>query len=323
MDFEAVTQKIREIAARLLSEGQVDAVLGYREGTVPMRERPFFAYTPEEAQQLVWTPFCCNNLANFLIRKPKGEIGKWGIVAQGCVTRSLVGLIQENQLKREELFIIGVPSPGMVDRRKVLDKFPGKTISQVLVEGEELVVKGPGLEERLAMKTVKRDNCYTCIQRNPVIVDEMACDKAEDDSMGGDIDKMAAPWESLEPDQRWEEFQKTFQDCIRCYACRDACPLCYCHVCFVDETQPQWCGKTQDFADVATFHLLRAFHCAGRCTDCGACESACPVGIKMRRLTSKIEKDIRQMYGYRPGLEIEATPPMSVYKPNDPEDFIK
>jgi ferredoxin len=89
----------------------------------------------------------------------------------------------------------------------------------------------------------------------------------------------------------------------------------------VDENQPQWCGKTVEETDLHTFHILRAFHCAGRCTDCGACESACPVGIKMRRLTSKLEKDIRELYNYSPGLDMESTPPLSVYRPDDPEPF--
>jgi ferredoxin len=53
----------------------------------------------------------------------------------------------------------------------------------------------------------------------------------------------------------------------------------------------------------------------GRCTDCGACESACPQGINMRRLTSKIEKDIRELYGWEPGMDLEAQPPMSVFRP--------
>lgn len=321
--MEAVAQKIREIAKRLLSEGKVDAVLGYRKGTVPMRDRPYFAYTPEEAENLTWSLFCCNNLANFLVRRPKGEIGKVAVVAQGCVSRNLVGLIKENQLAREDIYVIGVPSPGMVDRRKVEAMFEGKTITKVEVDGDDLVVTGDGFEEKVNAKKVKRDNCYTCMHRNPVISDEMAADPEPEDAMGGDLDKVAAPWEKLDSDGRWEAFQETIADCIRCYACRDACPLCYCHVCFVDEGMPQWCGKTQDEADVATFHLLRAFHCAGRCTDCGACESACPAGVKMRRFTTKIEKDIRELYGYEPGLSLEATPPMSVYRPDDPEEFIK
>jgi ferredoxin len=321
--MEAVAEKIREIAKRLLSEGKVDCVVGYEKGTVPMRERPFFAYTPEEASRLTWSRFCCNNLANLLIRRPKGETGKVAVVAQGCVSRNLVGLIQENQLNREDLFVIGVNSPGMVDRNKVLARFPGRTITEVEEQGEDLLIKGPGLEEKVPIKEVKRDNCYTCIQRNPVIVDEWASEEGEKTS-GGNIDNVAAPWEKLDSEERYQKFLGEIVDkCIRCYACRDACPLCYCHVCFVDESQPQWCGKTQDDADVASFHILRAFHCAGRCTDCGACESACPQGIKMRRLTSKIEKDIREMYGYSAGMELDATPPMSVYRPDDPQEFIK
>lgn len=318
MELKETAEKIRQTAKRLLEEKKVDVVVGYAKGTVPMRDRPYFAYTPEECENLTWSCFCCNNLASLIIRRP----GKIGIVAQGCVSRNLVGLIQEKQLKREDLYIIGVVSPGMVDRRKVQAKFPAKIITEVVEDGEDLIVKGRGFEERVAKREVKRDNCYTCMHRNPVIYDEMI-GEPEGDSFGGDLDKVAAPWERIESaDERYEEFQKTLQDCIRCYACRDACPLCYCHVCFVDESKPQWCGKTQDEADVETFHILRAFHCAGRCTDCGACESACPQGIKMRRLTTKIEKDIRQMYGYEPGMDLKATPPMSVYRPNDPQDFI-
>jgi hypothetical protein len=46
------------------------------------------------------------------------------------------------------------------------------------------------------------------------------------------------------------------------------------------------------------------------------------MNISMRRLTSKIEKDIRGLYGYEPGMDINAKPPMTVFQPNDPEDFI-
>jgi len=320
--MEALVTKIREAAKKLLAEGTVDCVIGYAQGTVPMRDYPYFAYTPEEAENLTWSPFCTNNLANFLIRRPAGEKGKVAIVAQGCVSRSIVGLIKENQIKREQVYILGVPSPGMVDRRKVEALFPLKTITEVTVDGEDLIVKGKGFEERVEQKKVRRDNCYTCVQRNPVIVDELMAEEGPV-GWGGDIDKVAAPWEKLEPLERWAAFEATIKDCIRCYACRDACPLCYCHVCFVDESQPQWCGKGQDESDVGTFHLLRAFHCAGRCTDCGACESACPMGIKVRRFTSKIEKDIRELYDYTPGLDLESTPPLSVYRPNDPQEFIK
>jgi len=323
MDNQALTQGIREAASRLLAEGTVDCVLGYQAGTVPMRERPFFAYNPEEAQRLIWSGFCCNNLADFLIRRPAGEIGKVAVVAQGCVSRSIVGLIKEHQLTREQVHVIGVASPGMLDRDKVQALVgPDKVITAAAEEGDELVVEGPGFNQRIARNKVMRDNCYTCVQRNPVIFDELIGGESEP-THGGVIDKVAAPWERLDPAGRLAAFAENYQDCIRCYACRDACPLCYCHVCFVDESSPQWCGKTQDESDVLTYHILRAFHCAGRCVDCGACESACPQGIKVRRLTSKIEKDVREFYAYAPGLELESVPPLSMHRPDDPQGFIK
>jgi len=312
--MKEVVEQIRTKAKELLSEGKVDCVLGYKKGTVPMQEQPFCAYTPEEADQLTWSVFCTNNLANFLIK----NTGKTAVLAQGCVSRNIVGLIKENQIKRENVYILGIHSPGMVDAKKVQDKFPDKVIQEAYLEGEELVVKGKDFTEHIPHRDVKRNNCYTCTHRNAVIYDEFIGEQGKE-SGGGNIDKVAYPWSKLDPEQRWEKFQETFKDCIRCYACRNVCPLCYCDVCFVDESNPQWCGKGQEETDIYTFHILRAFHCAGRCTDCGACESACPVGIKMRHLTSMLEADIREKYDYSPGLDLESVSPLSNYSQNDPE----
>ncbi|MFO7760193.1 MAG: coenzyme F420 hydrogenase/dehydrogenase beta subunit N-terminal domain-containing protein [Desulfobia sp.] len=312
--MKEMAEQIRTRARELLSQGRVDCVIGYRKGSVPMQEQPFIAYTPEEADQLTWSVFCTSNLANFLIKRP----GKKAVVAQGCISRSIVGLIKENQVNREDVYILGVHSPGMVDAGKVRDRFPDRVLHQVYLEGEDLVVKGRDFTERVPHKEVKRNNCYTCTHRNAVIYDEFIGEKGQETG-GGNIDKVAAPWDRLEPGQRWEKFTSNFKDCIRCYACRNVCPLCYCDVCFVDEHNPQWCGKGQEETDIYTFHILRAFHCAGRCTDCGACESACPVGIKMRALTSKLEFDVRQNYDYSPGLDMESIPPLSNYKKDDPE----
>lgn len=315
--LQKYTEQLRTIAKDLLQQGTVDCFIGYRKGSVPMRDAPFVAYSPEEADELVWSSFCTTNLAKLLI----GRSDLAGIVAQGCVSRNIVGLIQENQIKRENIHVVGICSPGMVDHRKVQAQFLDKLIQGVEEDEEYLYVYGQGLEEKLLKRDVRRNNCHTCAHRNPVIYDQLIGELGPE-TWGGDIDKVAAPWEDLSADERWQKFEQTFKDCIRCYACRDVCPLCYCNQCFVDESRPQWCGKSQEEADIFTFHILRAFHCAGRCTDCGACESVCPVGIKLRFLTSKIEKDIRQMYEYEPGLDPEAIPPLSVYRPNDPEDFV-
>ena len=309
--------KIRETARDLLSRGAVDCVLGYEAGTIPMRARPVFVTSADEVDRLCWTGFCTGNLAKYLM----GRKDKVGIVAQGCVSRNIVGLIQEGQVDRDHVVIIGVPCLGMLDHRKIEARLPGKDIRTVGEEGENIQVDGSGFSEEIPRNFVKRDNCATCMHRNPVIADITVADRV-DETAGGNLDKVAAPWEPFDAAKRWETFTKNFASCIRCYACRDVCPLCYCKVCFVDEASPQWCGKTLEDADVASFHILRAFHCAGRCTDCGACESVCPMNIKMRRLTCKIEKDVRDLYGYEPGMDLDAKPPMTVFQPDDPEDFI-
>ncbi len=124
------------------------------------------------------------------------------------------------------------------------------------------------------------------------------------------------------PEEKRLYFDDLIKPCIRCYACRNACPACYCPTCFVDESKPQWLGKTTDATDTRTFHFLRAFHVAGRCTDCGSCERACPVGIKVRLFTKKLEKEVKELYGYEAGVISDQRPPLDTYRPDDPEPFL-
>jgi formate dehydrogenase (coenzyme F420) beta subunit len=309
---------IRAAARRLLSTGRVDRVLGFCRGSIPLRDRPFVARTIEEVDRLCWTGFCTTNPAKLLLESEE----RTAVVAQGCVSRNIAQLIQENRIARPNLHIIGVPCEGMIDREKALELAAFEIVSAA-EEGEALVLTGRGNRElRVRRSAVLRPNCRTCLHMNPVLFDELAGEPVEElprEPIGEDV----AEWEALPPGLRRERFRELIRGCIRCYACRDACPLCTCALCFVDDSRPQWCGKTQDEADVATFHILRAFHCAGRCTDCGACESACPQGIRLRILTSKLEKDVRDLYGYEPGLDTETLPPLCVYRPDDAEEFVK
>jgi formate dehydrogenase (coenzyme F420) beta subunit len=309
--------KIREISARLLKECRVDMVIGFRKGSMPMMNEPCFVNKAEDADQLVWDSNCGINLANYLTNRKE----KIGIIAKGCDSRNIVTHIIENKISREQLVIIGVPCQGMIDKHKINAMFDGE-IQDVTENGQKIAVTVDGKVNELDKADVVQKNCAVCTHRNPVIFDEMVAEPVEEQK---DVDRYAdvREIEAMQPEEKWNFFDELLSPCIRCYACKNACPLYYCPTCFVDESKPQWVGKGQDPTDVRTFHFLRAFHCAGRCTDCGACERACPVGINMRVFTKKLEKDCFEQFGGEAGMSLEERPPLDTYRSDDPNDFIK
>jgi formate dehydrogenase subunit beta len=312
------TSKVRETARRLLTENRVDAVVGFRKGTVPMMCQPVLITTPGDVDTLYWDSFCGVNLANYLSKRQE----RIAVVAKGCDSRNIAVHILENQIKRDQVFIMGVPCKGMVDRRKIIRALDNQEPLEVTEDADTFVARGRDIEKSFNRADVLQDNCAICIRRNPVIYDELMGDPVPEQE---GIDRYAdvQELETMGPDERWKYFEVLVGPCIRCYACRDACPLCYCPTCFVDESRPQWLGKSIDPTDTLTFHLLRAFHCAGRCTDCGACERACPMDIKVRQFTKKLEKDVIELYGHEAGMSLETRPPLDAYRPDDPQDFIR
>jgi len=316
--MQEYTIRIHETARRLLAEGRVDAVLGFKRGTVPMMCQPVLITKHEEVDALHWDSFCSVNLANYL---PKHQ-ERLAIVAKGCDARNIVVHLLENQIRRDQLFVIGVPCPGMVDRRKITKALGGVDLLEVTEDEDRIIARGRGVEEFFSKAAVLQDNCAICIHCNPVIYDALVGEPIVEQT---GIDRYAdvGDIEDMGVDDRSQYFQDLVAPCIRCYACRDVCPLCYCPTCFVDESRPQWLGKSIDPTDSLIFHLLRAFHCAGRCTDCGACEQVCPVDITMRQFTKKLEKDVLDLYGYEAGMALDSRPPLDIYQLDDPEDFIE
>jgi formate dehydrogenase (coenzyme F420) beta subunit len=317
--MNARTTKLREIAKKLLDKQKVDVVIGFKQGTIPLKNTPYFATNAQEADLLVWDGNCIGNLAVYL---PRMADKRAAIVAQGCVSRNIVGLIQEKQVNSSNIYIIGMPCTGMLDPRKIMAAVPGE-ITEAIEDNLYVIARGKGFEITLHRSDVLNRNCDRCTVRNPVLFDELASEPRPELKDPVRYEKIRAV-EAMSPEERADFIDQLLSPCIRCYACRDACPLCYCPECFADKCSPQWCGKSQDSSDVLSYHLIRAFHTAGRCTECGACEEVCPMGIKVRLISGKVEKDIREIFdGFEAWKDLKTPQPLTVFQRDDPQPFVK
>jgi formate dehydrogenase subunit beta len=310
------TDEIREAARQLIRDRKASVVIGFGRGSLPLRSRPYFARKEEDVDRLVWNGFCENNLTRYL----PGRKGKTVIVAKGCDSRALVELIKENQVARDEVVILGVVCGGMIDRTRVEAEADQGAILDAEEHEERLIVRGAGFEKVLDRREYLYDHCKVCTRPVPVIYDELL-GGGETGSHVPTADSFAdvKAFGSLDAEERWAYLAKEAGRCIRCYACRNACPLCYCPQCFVDASQPQWVGKSTGFSDTMIFHLIRAFHLAGRCVACGACEQACPMGIDIRKLNRKLQNDVKDLFNYEAGCSIEETAPLATFRIDDPD----
>ncbi len=328
-----IEAQLRETVQRLFRENKVSLFLGYGKASLPFRTTPLFITRAEEAERLVWNPFCTNNLSVYLPRlfkesangkSPKDAASGQptiGVALKGCDVRSVVALLQERQLRREKLVLLGLACPGMADRHKA-EKLLGE--HQALGAGEDpagdiRVVVEDGTELTLRREEALAEACRECRSPTPAIHDLLlgtpAAPRQPETARRRIAEFAARPLEA-----RWAAFQDMVSRCLRCHACRQACPLCYCQTCLFDQNRPRWIGT--DLSDVAIYHLVRALHLAGRCTECGACERACPMGLDVRLLARKLSAEVEDLFGYRPGESSEATPVLSSFAMDDPQDFV-
>jgi ferredoxin len=132
------------------------------------------------------------------------------------------------------------------------------------------------------------------------------------------LDKITA----MTPDERWNFWETEMENCIRCYACRQSCPLCYCNVCSVEMNQPQWVPVEASVVGNLEWHIMRAMHLSGRCVECGQCGRACPMNIPIHLLPIHLAEEVQKLYGTVTGMKREERSEMSTYLPDDKETFI-
>ena len=315
--------QLRDIAVKLFKDGSVDAIIGFEAGTLPLRSSPCLIRSAEHVDKLVWNGSCGSNLATYLlpVAKANPEM-KIGILAKGCDSRSIVGLIKERQIERDRLFVIGIPCSGMLDRRKINDSLDGAELLEAHLDGDSLTLKSANGETQVNVADYLHISCSTCQHKMPILYDVLIGEGEANADIEVNPYEQVEAMESQSADERWEYFVSEMSKCLRCYACRGACPFCYCNQCFVDQNQPQWFGKTTELSDIIIFHLVRIFHVAGRCASCGACARACPMGIDLMSLAKKVEKDMAELYEYTSGMDISELAPFATFKEDDPQEFI-
>jgi len=128
--------------------------------------------------------------------------------------------------------------------------------------------------------------------------------------------------EKMSPNERFAYWQEEFAKCIKCYACRQACPMCYCRRCIVDCNQPQWVNTSSHTLGNFEWNIVRAFHLSGRCVECGNCDRACPVNIPLRLINRRMAKEVLEAFDHFSGMNQNQEPVLASFKKDDTETFI-
>jgi ferredoxin len=276
---------IRIQAKELLDLGEVQCVIGFERGPNQGRVRPAFVRDPNEVERLVWDQECHHNLTVYLREqvapsRRRDQPPRVAIVARPCDVRALNVLLHEGQVARESVFVIGVACPGMVD--------------------------GDGPAE----------HCQRCKERVPVFYDALVGKPPQAKVAADDWEDITA-LEAMTPAQRLAFWSQEFERCIRCYACRQACPGCYCFECLAEQIDPPWISIAHGLSEKAFFHVMRAYHLAGRCVECHACDQACPMHIPLSLLNRKIAKEVEALFGYTAGDDPDIPPPLATFRKDE------
>jgi len=276
--------ELHQTCRRLLEEGSVKVVIGYAQSAPDEPAFPVFIDDVADVGQLVWNEWCLANLTKYLLRKDIRALGKPAIIVKGCDERALLVLERESQIDRAEMVVIGMACPGM-----------GQPPQAV---------------------------CGGCDVHQPRFCDITIGEAAAGDAADTRYAELDAFLKKT-PAERMAYWRDELSRCVKCYACRQACPLCYCERCIVDKNRPTAIDTSATLKGNFAWQITRAFHLAGRCVGCDQCTRACPAGIDLRLLNLTTAKAAEAHFAYRAGMDRQAEPVIGGYSEQDQESFIR
>jgi ferredoxin len=308
-------------ASQLLENGTVSCVLGWSRGEFDYDVTPAVFNTAEELNDgFVFNDFCGANFSKYLVSKTKKLEGKILVFLKPCDTYSFNQLLTEHRFDREKVYVVGIPCEGMADVAKVKAVCGDGIIAIGEKDGKIAVTTlyndAPTL---IDASDVMAERCVNCKSKKHVAYDELMGDDGDviDSARFDEVARL----EAMTPDERFAFWQNELSRCIRCNACRDACPACTCEKCVFDNPNSGVENKSpaNEFEE-KLFHIIRAYHVAGRCTDCGECSRVCPQNIPLHLLNRKFIKDMNEFYGeYQAGAEVGMRAPLVDYTTEDLE----
>ena len=318
-------QGIIERAKELLTSGEVARVLGWKAGDMPYNPEPAFFNNAEDLKDFVYNGFCGANLSKLMIEASKLE-GKTMVCLKPCDTYSFNQLIKEHRVDRDKAYIVGVGCKGKLDMERIkalgikgILKCTGAEMSD---EATKLTFETLYGEKTCDYAEAMLERCHVCKGKEHVIYDEIIGESKDtkDAERFAEVEMI----EAMSPEEKFEFFQKELSKCIRCNACRNACPACSCRKCVFDSNKFDSAQKANvDTFEEKMFHVIRAFHVAGRCTDCGECSRVCPEGVRLHLFNRKFIKDINELYGeFQAGADAETKGPLTDFTFDDVEPSI-
>ena len=309
-----------EKAAELLQSGKVNRVLGWKKGEFSYDVTPaIFTSVEDMNANFVFDDFSGANFSKYLVKETRKEEGKVLVFLKPCDTYSFNQLLTEHRFDREKVYAVGIPCDGMVDINAIKLAL-GDGIVSVNTDTDTLKVETlyDGTKE-IAKQDVLLERCKNCKSKKHVAFDELLGEDGE--VIENNRFDHVAELEKMSADERFAFWQNELSRCIRCNACRDACPACTCEKCVFDNPNSGVENKSPaNSFEEKLFHIIRAFHVAGRCTDCGECSRVCPQNIPLHLLNRKFIKDINSFYGeYQAGEEVGSRAPLVNYTKEDIE----
>lgn len=334
---------IKKRVLELLADKTAYSVIGWKTGDFVYDITPATFKTEKDIENLVYDSFCGANLSKYLIeacedlaakeeaaKKAAAEngsdeevnLGKIVVLLKPCDTYSFNQLLTEHRIDRDKIYVIGTACEGMLDIEMI--RAQGiNGVTKVIDEGGKLTVKTIYGDKEVDRSSVLLEKCRSCKGKDFKVYDEIIGDV---DEAFEPADRFAAVEmiENMSPAERFAFWQTQLSKCIRCNACRNVCPACSCNKCVFDNPVSGVASKANatEFED-QMFHIIRAFHVAGRCTDCGECTRVCPQNIPIHLLNRKFIKDMNELYGeYQAGEVAGSRAPLVSFDFDDAEPSI-